>query len=69
MWYHFIWLLLENKVLRVKKIPISQNPIDMFTKVVIIKEVELYFASVGLKFKDNEESYMNFIVFKVLSQV
>lgn len=46
--HHFIRSLLEEKVLRLEKIHMYDNPADMFIKVVIIMKLELCKASVGL---------------------
>ena len=45
--YHFIMFLLEDEVLTIVKIQGSKNPIDMLTKIVITKKLELCVVSVG----------------------
>ena len=47
--YHFIRWLLEEKVLKLEKILSSENPADMFTKVVTTEKLKLCSASVGLQ--------------------
>ena len=46
--YHFIRSLLEDRVLTLMKIQGNMNSIDMLTKTVIIKRLELCVVSVGL---------------------
>ena len=47
--YHFIRWVLEEKVLKLEKILSSQNPLDMFTKVVNTEKLKLYHASIDLQ--------------------
>ena len=46
--YHFIRSLLDEGLISLDKIHTSQNPADMFTKVVTIEKLKLCAASVGL---------------------
>ena len=46
--YHFIRSLLEDGQLRLEKIHTSENPIDMFMKVVPKEKVESILAYIGL---------------------
>ena len=46
--YHFIRFLLEDRVLTLMKIQGNMNLVDMLTKTVIIKRLELCVVSVGL---------------------
>jgi len=46
--YHFIRSVLDNGQLRLEKIHIDENPVDMFTKVVIRQKLCSSSASVGL---------------------
>lgn len=46
--YHFIRSLLEDEVLTLSKIQVSENPADMLTKVVTIDKLKLCSSSVGL---------------------
>ena len=39
--YHFIWSVLEDGQLKLKKIHTSQNPADMLTKVVTKEKLRL----------------------------
>lgn len=49
MRYHYIRELVENEVLKLMKIPGSENPADMLTKSVPIGKLKLCLASVGLQ--------------------
>ena len=46
--YHFIRYLVENKLVILKKICGSKNPVDMLTKGVTIEKLKLCVASIGL---------------------
>lgn len=46
--YHYIRYLLEKKTLQLVKIPGSENPADMLTKVVTLEKLKLCMASTGL---------------------
>ena len=46
--YHFIRYLIEDKLVILKKICGSKNPIDMLTKGVTIEKLKLCAVSVGL---------------------
>ena len=47
--YHFIRWLLEEKVVKLEKILSSENPADMFTKIVTTEKLKLCSASVSLQ--------------------
>jgi len=47
--YHFIRATLEDGSVKLGKIHTSQNPIDMFTKIVTKEKLGLYSILVGLK--------------------
>ena len=46
--YHFIYYLVEDKLVILEKIYGSKNPTDMLTKGVTIEKLKLCAASVGL---------------------
>lgn len=46
--YHYIRHLLEMEILQLLKIRGSENPADMFTKVVALEKLKLCIASIGL---------------------
>ena len=46
--YHFIHYLVENKLVILKKIYGSKNPVDMLTTGVTIGKLKLCAASIGL---------------------
>ena len=46
--YHFICYLVEDKLVILKKIYGSKNPVDMLTKGVTIEKLKLCAVSVGL---------------------
>ena len=46
--YHFIRYLVEDKLVILKKICGSKNPVDMLTKGVAIEKLKLCATSVGL---------------------
>ena len=46
--YHFIYYLIEDKLVILEKICGSKNPADMLTKDVTIEKLKLCAASVGL---------------------
>ena len=47
--YHFIRFVLEDGQLKLEKIHISQNPADMFTKVVTREKLSTFSVSVGIQ--------------------
>ena len=47
--YHYIRHLVEMKILQLEKILGSENPADMFTKVVTLEKLKLCIASIGLE--------------------
>jgi len=49
VWYHFIRKLLEDGVFSPLKIHMSQNPVDMLTKVVTMEKLKSCSASMGLQ--------------------
>ena len=46
--YHFIYCLVEDKLVILKKICGSKNPTDMLTKGVTIEKLKLCTVSIGL---------------------
>ncbi|KAL1549635.1 1,8-cineole synthase, chloroplastic-like [Salvia divinorum] len=46
--YHYIQHLLEMKIVQLEKILGSENPADMFTKVMTLEKLKLCVASIGL---------------------
>ena len=46
--YHFIWLVFDDRKLKLEKIHIDDNLVDMFTKVVIRENLNSSSALVGL---------------------
>ena len=48
LWYHFIWLVLDDGQLKMDMIHIDKNPSYMFTKVVTREKLNSSSASIGL---------------------
>ena len=47
VWYHYIWLVLEDGTLALKKIKGCQNPIDMLMNIVTKEKLKFYPILIG----------------------